>query len=69
MVGHYHFICILNEKGIKKIDQEIYKEMIDDYFGVELVDEIQLCSIREKQEDGYYKIESSMKLIDDQKNT
>lgn len=33
--------------------------MIENHFGVELVDMIHLCNIREKQDNGFYKIEGS----------
>ena len=34
--------------------------MADIHFGVELIDMIHLCSMTEKQDDGFYKIESSI---------
>jgi 2'-5' RNA ligase len=50
----------LFKKGIKKIDQSIYTQLKENPFGVEHVDKIHLCSITEKDSDGFYKIEKSI---------
>jgi hypothetical protein len=42
--------------------------MIDNSFGVENVNSVHLCSIREKQQDGFYKIENSIEFLVDTKN-
>lgn len=36
--------------------------MIENSFGVELVKNVHLCSMREKQVDGFYKIENSIEF-------
>jgi hypothetical protein len=54
----------LQNKGIKKIDKSAYENIISNRekvsFGVELVNQIHLCNIREKQQDGFYKTECSI---------
>ena len=52
-------------KGIKKIDKSLYENIIynETKFGVEFVNEIHLCNIKEKQQDGFYKTESSIQFI------
>ena len=37
--------------------------MVESHFGVEIVDSIHLCNIREKQEDGFYKTEGQLSLF------
>jgi hypothetical protein len=37
--------------------------MIDNDFGVELVNNFHLCSMREKQTDGFYKVENSIEFL------
>ncbi len=37
--------------------------MSETHFGVEMVESIHLCNIREKQEDGFYKIEGHHKIF------
>jgi hypothetical protein len=36
--------------------------MISTEFGEEYVNEIYLCSIRQKQDDGFYKVEATIEL-------
>ena len=54
-------------KGVKKIEKDVYKMFISQDFGVELVDSIHLCNIREKQDDGFYKIEGQLNVLLDNK--
>lgn len=56
--------CKLLSVGVKKIDPSIYEDMKNHEFGEEHISEIFLCSIREKQSDGFYRVEASMKLHD-----
>ncbi len=51
-------------KGIKKIDQQLYIDMVEKDFGVEDIDSVHLCSIREKQFDNFYKIKNTLYLRD-----
>ena len=53
--------------GVKRIDKNIYEDKTENYFGVEMVETIHLCNIREKQEDGFYKIEGQLKILLDNK--
>ena len=55
---NFCFLCI----GIKKINPTIYEEWRSRRFGAELIDSIYLCNIREKQSDGFYKVESLVNL-------
>lgn len=53
----------LYKKGIKKINKENYEHLSELHFGVEPVELIHLCSIREKEPDGsFYKIEGIVDL-------
>lgn len=39
---------LLLKKGIKKIDKELYGHLLETHFGIESIQKIHLCSIREK---------------------
>lgn len=57
-------ICfVVAIEGIKKIDRNAYEHFIANHFGVEMVDELLLCNMHEKQHDGFYKIEATHKLV------
>jgi hypothetical protein len=36
--------------------------MIENHFGMELVNNFHLCNMREKQTDGFYKVENSIEF-------
>lgn len=54
----------LYRKGIKKINKNIYEHLSENFFGVEVVEKMHLCSIREKEKTGgFYKIEGILDMI------
>jgi hypothetical protein len=50
-------------KGIRKIDPIIYDHLRNTDFGVESsIDHVYLCSIPQKQNDGFYKIIAKIRI-------
>lgn len=48
-------------KGVKKIDPALYENFKSHYFGDELLNRLDLCSmVKKKQPNGYYHCESSI---------
>ncbi|CAF0975567.1 unnamed protein product [Brachionus calyciflorus] len=60
----------LIKKGIKKIDKQFYEHLNETEFGIEPVNQIHLCSMREKHpETGFYKIEWDVDINENEKLT
>ena len=62
----YKRILLICLKGIKKIDLQHYELHKEEKFGDELIDSVHFCSITQKQDDGFYKIENSLNLHENQ---
>ncbi|KAJ7363358.1 positive regulation of delayed rectifier potassium channel [Desmophyllum pertusum] len=54
----------LRRKGIKKIPEESYASWVDMSFGEEPVNAIHLCSMSEKDKDGFYKCVATVRFDD-----
>ncbi|KAK2856374.1 hypothetical protein Q5P01_005109 [Channa striata] len=53
----------LRSQGIKRVDPALYSDYTNKFFGDQMVERVDLCSmLKKKQQDGYYHTESSLPL-------
>ncbi|XP_061563315.1 A-kinase anchor protein 7-like isoform X2 [Cololabis saira] len=53
----------LRSQGIKRVDPALYSEYTNKFFGNQMVERVDLCSmLKKKQQDGYYHTETSLQL-------
>nr|XP_015803490.2 A-kinase anchor protein 7 isoform X2 [Nothobranchius furzeri] len=53
----------LRSQGIKRVGPALYSEYTDKFFGNQMVERVDLCSmLKKKQQDGYYHTETSLQL-------
>ncbi|XP_039980682.1 A-kinase anchor protein 7-like isoform X2 [Xiphias gladius] len=53
----------LRSQGIKRVDPALYSNYTDKFFGDQMVERVDLCSmLKRKQQDGYYHTETSLQL-------
>uniref|UniRef100_A0A1A8S137 A kinase (PRKA) anchor protein 7 n=1 Tax=Nothobranchius rachovii TaxID=451742 RepID=A0A1A8S137_9TELE len=53
----------LRSQGVKRVGPALYSEYTDKFFGNQMVERVDLCSmLKKKQQDGYYHTETSLQL-------
>ncbi|KAM9338867.1 A-kinase anchor protein 7 [Symphorus nematophorus] len=53
----------LRSQGIKRVDPALYSNYTNKFFGDQMVERVDLCSmLKKKQQDGYYHTETSLQL-------
>ncbi|XP_041831157.1 A-kinase anchor protein 7-like isoform X2 [Melanotaenia boesemani] len=53
----------LRSQGIKRVDPALYSDYTSKFFGNQMVERVDLCSmLKKKQQDGYYHTETSLQL-------
>nr|XP_043905114.1 A-kinase anchor protein 7-like isoform X2 [Solea senegalensis] len=53
----------LRSQGIKRVEPALYSNYTDKFFGDQMVERVDLCSmLKKKQQDGYYHTETSLQL-------
>lgn len=59
---HDHRKVFFSVSGIKKIEQELYKDFSDKHFGPQIAMTVQLCSMSKPKVNDYYHIEYEVSL-------